>query len=586
MRNKRILFFFVLFVLLALVAACGGGAPAPTATTAPKAPAPTQAKATKAPAPTKAKPTKAPTPTETKAAEKPEEETLVFAMSADAGTLDPALETSANSLLPAYHIYEGLTDFEPGTTTPIPKLATSWEASEDGLEWTFHLRKGVKFHDGTPFNADAVVFNFERWWDPSHPQHQKDQFIYWGYMFQGFKGEENSVLAGVEKVDDYTVKLILSKPNASLLNTLAMENFRFASPTAVMEQGENYGTAEGRPVGTGPFMLEEWVKEDHITFVRFDDYWGKKPTLKRLTFRVIPDTSAAFLALQAGEIDAISLWASPPPDDIAKAKEDPNIQVVYNPAFNVGYLGFNMSKEWLQNENVRLAIAHAIDKQAIVDTLYPGDAEPAKEFMPPSLWGYNDKIEDYPYDPELARQYLQKAIEEGVKIPDPAIFYVMPVARAYYPQPQQTGELIQAMLADIGINTEIRSPAWPDPYISDLTEDGTKHDLFMLGWVGDNGDPDNFLCVFFCGGDTSWNHTPDGKGAPPDEEIAQLLRDAVAETDFETRKAMYEQANLLLHERAIGVPIVHRTPPTLFRSNIKGYVPSPIREVLTYLTKE
>jgi peptide/nickel transport system substrate-binding protein len=507
-------------------------------------------------------------------------------MSADAGTLDPALETSANSLLPAYHIYEGLTDFEPGTTTPVPRLATSWEASPDGLEWIFHLRQGVTFHDGTPFNADAVVFNFERWWDPAHPQHQKDQFIYWGYMFQGFKGEETSVLAGVEKVDEYTVKLILNRPNASLLNTLAMENFRFASPTAVMEQGDNYGTAEGRPVGTGPFMLEEWVKEDHITFVRYEDYWGKKPTLKRITFRVIPDTSAAFLALQAGEIDGISLWASPPPDDIAKAKEDPNLQVIYNPAFNVGYLGLNHSKEWLQNINVRLAIAHAIDKQAIVDTLYPGDAEPAKEFMPPSLWGYNHEIEDYPYDPDLARQYLQKAIDEGVKIPDPAIFYVMPVARAYYPQPQQTGELIQAMLAEIGINTEIHSPAWPDPYISDLTEDGTKHDLFMLGWVGDNGDPDNFLCVFFCGGDTTWNNDGQGGGLPPDEEIAQLLRDAVAETDFEKRKAMYEQANLLIHERVIGVPIVHRTPPTLFRANIKGYVPSPIREVLIYLTKE
>ncbi|RME43627.1 MAG: ABC transporter substrate-binding protein, partial [Chloroflexi bacterium] len=515
------------------------------------------------------------------------EETLVFVQSADAGTLDPALETSANSLAPATHIYEGLTDFEPGSTTPIPKLATSWEASEDGLEWTFHLREGVTFHDGTPFNADAVVFNFQRWWDPDNPYNLgPDQFIYWDYMFQGFKGDENSVLADVQKVDDMTVKLILNKPNASLLNTLAMENFRFASPTAIMEQGENYGTAQGRAVGTGPFMVEEWVKEDHITLVRNDNYWGEKPSLKRIVYRVIPDTSAAFLALQAGEVDAISLWASPGPDEIEQAKKDPNIQVVYNPAFNVGYLGLNLAKPWLQNINVRLAIAHAIDKQAIVDSLYPGDAEPAKEFMPPSLWGYNDAIEDYPYDPDLAREYLQKAKDEGVEIPDPAIFYVMPVSRAYYPQPQQTGELIQAMLADIGINTEIRSPAWPDPYLSDLEEDGTKHDLFMLGWVGDNGDPDNFLCVFFCGGDTSFNNDGKGGGLPPDEEIAKLLRDAVAQTDFETRKSMYEQANQLIHDRVISVPIVHRTPPTLLRSNIKGYVPSPVREVLTYLTKE
>jgi peptide/nickel transport system substrate-binding protein len=436
-------------------------------------------------------------------------DTFIFSQSADAGTLDPALETSANSLAPASHIYEGLTAFEPGTTTPVPALATEWEASDDALVWTFTLREGVTFHDGTPFNAEAVVFNFERWWDPSHPQHQADQFIYWNYMWHDVKDDDDvtSVLAGVEALDEYTVQITLNQPNASLLNTLAMENFRFASPTAVAEQGDIYGTAEGMAVGTGPFMVSEWVKEDHLTLTRYDGYWGEAPTLTDITYRVIPDASAAFLALQAGDIHGISLWASPGSDDIAAAQADENLQVVYNPAFNVGYLGLNHAKEWLQNTNVRLAIAHAIDKEGIIAAIYPGDAESASQFQPPSLWGYNDDIEDYPYDPELAAEYLQTAIDEGVGIPDPAVFYVMPVARAYYPFPQQTGELIQANLAEIGINTEIVSPAWPDPYLSDLEEDGTKHDLFMLGWVGDNGDPDNFLCVFFCGGDTTFNHT-------------------------------------------------------------------------------
>jgi peptide/nickel transport system substrate-binding protein len=514
-----------------------------------------------------------------------EPQILIFAQSADAGTLDPALETSANSLAPAFHIYEGLTQFEPGTTTPIPALASGWEASEDGIEWTFTLQEGVTFHDGTAFDADAVVFNFERWWDTENPYNLgADQFIYWDYMFQGFKGDENSVLAGIEKVDDMTVKLILSRPNASLLNTLTMENFRFASPTAVEEQGDIYGTAEGLAVGTGPFKVEEWVKEDHLTLARNDDYWGELPTLDQIIYRVIPDTSAMFLALQAGDIDMQSMWAVSP-DDIATAEGDANLKVAFNPAFNVGYLGLNHGKEWLQNINARLAIAHAIDKQAIVDALYAGDAVPAKEFQPEALWGYNDDIVDYPYDPALAAEFLQTAIDEGVVIPDPVIFYVMPVSRAYFPVPQQTGELIQAQLAEIGINTEIQSPAWPDPYLSDLQEDGTKHDLFMLGWVGDNGDPDNFLCVFFCGAETTFNNDGAGGGLPPDEEIAQLLRDAVTETDFETRKAMYEQANQMIFDLVISVPVVHRTPPTLMRANIEGYVPSPVREDLTYLTK-
>lgn len=568
MKRHSILYVLSLLIIASMVlAACGGGAATEVATEGPEGPAATE--------PSDEEPTEEPMV---------EGEELIFAMSADAGTLDPALETSANSLIPANHIYEGLTRFAPGTTIPEPALATEWTASDDGLVWTFTLREGVTFHDGTPFNADAVVFNFERWWDPENAYHQEGQFIYWDYMFQGVRGED-SVLAGIEKVDDMTVTLTLSRPNASLLNTLAMENFAIASPTAVEEQGETYGTAEGMAVGTGAFMVEEWVKEDHLTLVRNDNYWDVAPTLQRITFRIIPDTSAAFLALQAGEIDAISLWASPGADDIAVAEDDPNLQVVYNPAFNVGYLGFNHSKEWLQNENVRLAIAHAIDKQAIIDAIYPGDAEPASQFQPPSLWGYNNEIEDYPYDPELAAEFLQAAIDEGVEIPDPAIFYVMPVSRAYYPDPQPTGELIQAQLAQIGINAEIQSPAWPDPYISDLTEDGTKHDLFMLGWVGDNGDPDNFLCVFFCGGDASFDNDGAGVPAPPNEEIAQLLRDAVAEVDFETRQSMYEQANQMLHDFVVSVPVVHRTPPTLLRAEVQGYVASPIREVLTYLTK-
>jgi peptide/nickel transport system substrate-binding protein len=381
-----------------------------------------------------------------------------------------------------------------------------------------------------------------------------------------------------------TVKLILTRPNASLLNTLTMENFRFASPAAVMEQHPNYGTAEGLAVGTGPFKVEEWVKEDHLTLARNDDYWGEVPTLDQIVYRVIPDTTAAFLSLQAGDIDVQSMWAVSS-DDIATAQGDPNLKVMFNPAFNVGYLGLNHSKEWLQNINTRLAIAHAIDKQAIVDALYADDAVTASQFQPQALWGYNNDIVDYPYDPALAAEYLQAAVDEGVVIPDPAIFYVMPVSRAYYPAPQQTGELIQAMLAELGINTEIQSPAWPDPYISDLDEDGTKHDLYMLGWVGDNGDPDNFLCTFFCGGDTSMNNDGAGGGLPPDEEIAALLREAVTITDFETRKAAYEEINQLLFDRVIGVAVVHRTPPTLMRANVEGYVPSPVREDLTYLTK-
>ncbi len=595
MKHKKFFALLAVLVMASMVLAACAPAATPTEAPAVETEAPAEPEPTEEPMeePTEEpmeEPTEEPMEEPTEEPMEEEDNVLVFAHSADAGTLDPAAETSANSLAPAFHIYDGLTMFEPGSTTPIPALATSWEASEDGLEWTFTLREGVTFHDGTPFDADAVVFNFERWFDLDNPYNKgADIFFYWGYMFQGFKGETSddgspkSVVAGIEKVDDMTIKLTLTRANASLLNTLAMENFRFASPTAVEEQGENYGTAEGLAVGTGPFKVEEWVKEDHLTLARNDDYWGDPPTLDQIVFRVIPDTTASFLALQSGDIDVQSMWAVTP-DDIAVAEADENLKVEFNPAFNVGYVGLNHAKEWLQNMNVRLALAHAIDKQAIVDALYAGDAVTASQFQPQALWGYNNDIVDYPYDPELAAEFLQAAIDEGVTIPDPAIFYVMPVSRAYFPVPAQTGELIQAMLAEIGINVEIQSPAWPNPYISDIQADGTKHDLFMLGWVGDNGDPDNFLFTFFGGSTTNMNHDDSGP-LPPDAEIATLLREALTITDFETRKAAYEEINQLIFDRVLGVPIVHRTPPTLMQANVEGYVPSPVREDLIYLTK-
>jgi peptide/nickel transport system substrate-binding protein len=595
MKHKKFFALLAVLVMASMVLAACAPAATPTEAPAVETEAPAEPEPTEEPMeePTEEpmeEPTEEPMEEPTEEPMEEEDNVLVFAHSADAGTLDPAAETSANSLAPAFHIYDGLTMFEPGSTTPIPALATSWEASEDGLEWTFTLREGVTFHDGTPFDADAVVFNFERWFDLDNPYNKgADIFFYWGYMFQGFKGETSddgspkSVVAGIEKVDDMTIKLTLTRANASLLNTLAMENFRFASPAAVEEQGENYGTAEGLAVGTGPFKVEEWVKEDHLTLARNDDYWGDPPTLDQIVFRVIPDTTASFLALQSGDIDVQSMWAVTP-DDIAVAEADENLKVEFNPAFNVGYVGLNHAKEWLQNMNVRLALAHAIDKQAIVDALYAGDAVTASQFQPQALWGYNNDIVDYPYDPELAAEFLQAAIDEGVTIPDPAIFYVMPVSRAYFPVPAQTGELIQAMLAEIGINVEIQSPAWPNPYISDIQADGTKHDLFMLGWVGDNGDPDNFLFTFFGGSTTNMNHDDSGP-LPPDAEIATLLREALTITDFETRKAAYEEINQLIFDRVLGVPIVHRTPPTLMQANVEGYVPSPVREDLIYLTK-
>ncbi len=513
---------------------------------------------------------------------------LVFGHPADAAKLDPADVTDGESLLVTWHIYEGLTRYVRGSTEVEEALATSWDASEDGLEWTFTLRDGVTFHDGTAFDADAVVWNFNRWFDAEHPQHFGDwDFSYWEYMFQGYAGDvdddENpkSFFVSAEAVDSSTVKLTLNRASAPLLQNLAMGNFGFSSPAAVEAAGSAYGTPGGSIIaaGTGPYMVEEWRKDEQVTLLRYDDYWGDAPATERIEFRVIPDGTSRYLALANGELDGMNQVN---PEDIEQADSNDDVQIVMEPANNVGYFGFNQASEPWDNIDCRLAVAHAIDKEGVLG-LYAGDAEAATQMMPPGLWGYNDSIEDYPYDLDQAQTYLDACLETST-MPDEVVFYVPPVQRFYFPKPKELGELIQASLAGLGINTAIRSPEWGTVWLPDVREG--KHDVFLLGWGGDNGDPDNFLCQFFCGGDASFNGDGEGNGLSPDPDLEALLKEAAALSDQDERMAKYEEANQMIHELVPSVPLVHRSPPLLFRSNVNGYVASPIQTVLTSVTKE
>jgi len=371
--------------------------------------------------------------------------------------------------------------------------------------------------------------------------------------------DAKSLLRWVEAVDEYTVKFYLNRPNASFINTLAMNNFAIMSPAAIEKYGPDIFK---NPVGTGPYIFKEWIPNDKITVVANPNYWGEAPKIKTVVFRAIPDNSARFLELKAGTIDGME---GANPDDIAVAEKDPNLQVLWRPAFNVGYLGINMAMKPFDDVRVRKAIAYAIDKKAIVDAFYAGFGEPAKEFMPPSLWGYDPDIEDYPYDPAKAKELLAEA---GFPNGFETELWVMPVARPYFPQPAQVGEAIQQYLADVGIKAKIVQYDW-GTYLDKIAAGG-EHKLFMLGWTGDNGDPDNFLCVFFCGGDNSFNM------GPADPALKDLLMKAVAETDFAKREEMYKQANRMIHDLVPGVPIAHTKVPIFLKKTIKNFIPSPI----------
>jgi len=520
--------------------------------------------------------------------------TFIFGRGGDSVQLDPAIVTDGESFRVTGQCLEPLYQYEPGTTTPIPALATECTANEDSTEWTCKLREGVKFHDGTDFNADAVIFNFERWRFTDNPAHFESQvFEYYEYMWFGF--DEDSVITDVEKIDDYTVKFVLNAPLAPFLANLAMDMFAISSPAAVEQAGEDYGTPAAGCVGTGPFKFVEWVEGDHITAEANDDYWGGRPTIDEIVWRVIPDDSARFLALRAGDIHGLEQATA---EDVAAADADPELYVNPKPALNTGYLAFHYKIQELQDPLVREAVAHAINRQGLVEAFYGPYGEPASNFLPPLVWGHNDAVEDWAYDPDLSRQLLAEAgfpdglsevtIAEDVVDAEgnvvyaagdkiPLKLYYMPVTRFYYPSPKEIGEAMAADLAKSGIVTELELAGdWPT-YLG-LRRNGLLVGLYMLGWGGDNGDPDNFHNYFFGG----LSSADDVKEADPREgfyvnqEVAELLYQAAINPDQAARQAIYEQVEVLLHDDVARLWVVHNNTPLLFSSKVSGYVPQPV----------
>ncbi len=332
-------------------------------------------------------------------------DTFTFGRGGDSVQLDPAVVTDGESFRVTGQILEALYQYEPGTTKPIPALAEECVSNEEATEWTCTLRQGVKFHDGTDFNADAVIFNYDRWHYTDNPYHPDSQvFEYYEYMWGGF--DDNSIIASVEKVDDYTVKFVLTDSLAPFLANLAMDMFAISSPTAIEAAGEDYGLPSTGAVGTGPFTFVEWVEGDSITLAANPDYWGGAPTVDTVILRVIADDSARFLALQAGDIQGFEQAVV---EDLETAEASDDLYVMTRPALNTGYLAFSYRVVEFQDPLVREAFAHAINREGLIENFYGAYGEPATNFLPPLIWGHNDAVEDWTYDPELSRQLLAEA---------------------------------------------------------------------------------------------------------------------------------------------------------------------------------
>jgi len=490
------------------------------------------------------------------------QDTLVFGRGGDSVSLDPADVTDGESLNVTKNIFDTLLDYKDGNTEVEPALAESWESSDDGLVWTFHLKQGVKFHDGTDFNADAVVFNFNRWMDTENPYHH-GKFPYYGYMFGGYKGDEGHVIKEVVAKDEYTVEIQLNVPQGPFLNNIAMPAFAIASPAAIEKFGEKFGE---NPVGTGPFVFKEWTRNDKIILEKNTEYWLEGyPLLSKLIFKSIPDNSARFTALQSGDIDIID---GVNPDDVTLAKQNEALQIWLRPSMNVGYLAFNTQKEPFDNVKVRQALNMAVDKQGLIDAFYNGLAEPAKNPLPPSLWGYNNDVVDYEYNLEQAKKLLAEA---GYPDGFTTDFWYMPVPRPYIPQGKKMAEAMQADFQKIGVKTNLVTEEW-SPYL-EKTGNG-EHSMMLFGWTGDNGDPDNFIYVLL---DKDNTKTPDAGNVAfyKNDELHDILIEAQQSSDLEKRTELYKQAQVIIHEDAPWVPLVHSTPPLVGKANLKGFNPHP-----------
>jgi len=509
-----------------------------------------------------------------------EGKTFIFGRGGDSVQLDPAVVTDGESFRVTGQILEPLFQYEDGGTAPIPALATGWEATPDSKEWTIFLREGVKFHDGTPFNADAVVLNFERQWKTDHPLHFESQvYEYWEYMFNGF--DDDCLITNIEAVDEYTVKITLKAPLAPLLANLAMDIFAISSPAALEEYGADYGMPTVGCVGTGPFKFVEWVEDDHITADANMDYWGGAPTISRIIWRVIPDDSARYLALKAGDIHALEQANV---EDLKDAAADPNLYVEAI-GLNTGYLAFNYHIKEFQDPRVREAVFHAIDREALKDAFYGDYGQVASTFLHPTMWGCPD-IEDWTYDPDLSRQLLAEAgFPDGLKEVHNEDtgevgmlkFYYMPVTRFYYPSPKEIGEAMAADLAKVGIETELYLEGDWAAYLGARRE-GRLYGLYQLGWGGDNGDPDNFLNYFFGGLSAPGQvKEPDGReGWYANQEVADLCYQAATEPDQAKRAPLYEEVERLLHEDRARLWVIHNDTPRILSAKVSGFVVQPV----------
>ena len=475
--------------------------------------------------------------------------TLVFCSEGSPEGWNPAFYTAGTTFdATSRQLFDKLTSFKRGTTEIQPGLAEKWEVSADGMEYTFHLRKGVKFHttkDFTPtrdFNADDVVFTFMRQFDKEHPYHKVG-----GASYEYFNSMSMpDLLKEIVKVDDNTVKFVLKRPEAPLIANLAMD-FASIYSAEYADKMLKAGTPEKvdfDPVGTGPFQLVAYQKDAVIRYQANPTYWAGKAPIDNLVFAITPDASVRYQKLKAGECQVMPY---PNPADLEAMAKDPDVNLLKKEGLNVGYMAYNTQMAPFDNPKVRKALNMAINKQAILDAVYQGAGKIAKNPIPPTIWSYNDAVVDDKYDPAAAKKILADAGVKDLKMK----IWAMPVQRPYNPNAKRMAEMIQADFAQVGVAVEIVSYEWAE-YLK-RSKEKDRDGAVLLGWTGDNGDPDNFLAVLLgCDGvgganRAQWCYQP----------FDDLIKKAKIVADNAERTKLYQEAQVIFKDQAPWATIAH-----------------------------
>ena len=499
-----------------------------------------------------------------------EAKSLVYCSEGSPENFTPAINTTGTSFDAARPVYNQLVQFVPGTTQVEPGLAEKYDVSADGLTITFHLRKGVKFHSGvngfTPtrdFNADDVLFSFNRQWKEDHPFHKVS-----GGSFDYFHDMGMiDLLVSIEAPDPMTVVMKLKEPNAPILANLAMD-------FATIQSGEyadflmKKGTPEQFdqiPVGTGAFSFVDYQKDAVIRFKANPDYWGGKQKIDDLVYAITPDATARYAKMQAGECQ---IMIAPNPADLAAMGKDANINLMSQAGLNIGYMAMNAQKPPFDKVEVRKAIAMAIDRDSILKEVYQGAGQKAKNPIPPTMWSYDKDAQDIAFDPVAAKAALEKA---GVKDLQTDLWW-MPVQRPYNPNAKRMAEMMQADLEKVGIHAKLVSYEWGE--YRKRAQAG-EHQMALLGWTGDNGDPDTFLAVLLgCGKDGK----PNSNNIPKwcDAKFQDDVNKAVTITDPAERTKLYVDAQKIVDSQVPWLNVAHSTVFEPVSKKVTGYKVSPL----------